>query len=720
MTEVPLISITQDDSVTTDVEDDSSRRPSINDCHTDVEDIDSDPSRRNSLVSGLKKSAQCNGSVTDVEDYEDSDDNDASEPEVNYGPEFSLNEFLDQGTIDESSDLNRGNAKKKLVRMQSIAKSASPTAFTLGVTADLGGITDCEDMQDSGDDDDESEKVFSEDEQPIILEGCNAVDIHDAVNQRRKVEKYAPKAVEPSSSITSSDSEAEEKPKMRLKAHKHHKRGQRIEDAKSDIESMLFSDEERRRSSCKEPLVLETPDIEVMAFDGSEVEEAVEESTFPEINITFAGEPNKPKKKKSKYRITPAPSPMLALPDNQDEGHTDVENLNSSDDEDEQPMKPKPKHCIPIAVIKCDALTDVEDFGDDSGDDSEWEEKPDIQLPSPCREFTILVENKSGEPTKSTTPLPANMLLGFHDLEADKGLTDVEDFSDESGEDGEDAAADYDVEYVPELDGGVVESSDHTTVKGTSLSVGGATPEPITDTEDMFVKQNKNSECRRRRTKSKHSQQQRPKGLFLDTKLYCDDDAGGAHTDVEDLNVEDDDVLLKDKNVKQRRATVPGCSSQNADVEGKTDIEEMSGDDIVDLLRSTPELQSPIELDSCYMTRSRDVCGSKRNSVHFLELNLPEIHTTSPTPEPAQNSTDVEDVVCISEGEDLAVSYSRAQTATPQEVNCNLDDLCVSRVHEINSGAFDKVKEHREMKENLCLVESHTDIENFDDDGQAN
>lgn len=723
MTDVPIISITQDENVTSDHEDGASPRPNINECHTDVEDLDSeqDSSRKNSLVCGLKKSMKCNGSVTDVEDYADSDDNEEPEPEASFAGEFSLNEFLDQGTVDESSNL-MGNEKKKLIAMHSVAKSPSPTAFHLIVAEDLGGVTDCEDMEDSGDDDeDENEKVYSEDEQPIILEGSNAVDIHDTVSKWKRLAKFATRAVDPTSSITSSESE-DEKPKTRLKTQKHFtKRGHKIEDAKSDIESMLFSDEERRKSMTKPQLMLETPDIEVMAFEGSDAEDINEEPLFPEINITFAADASKPKKK-SKYRSTPAPSPMLALPDNQDEGHTDVENLDSSDDDEEHAVKAKPKHCIPIAVIKSDALTDVEDFDSGSDDDCTLDEKPDVPLPSPVREFTILIENKSGEPTKSTTPLPDSMLLGFHDLDADKGLTDVEDFSDESGAECE--VPDYNIESIPDLDGGFVESSDHTTVKGTSLAISGATPEPITDTEDMFMKQNKSQECRRRRTKPKHAQQQRPKGLFLDTKLYADDEAGGAHTDVEDLNLDDDDVLLKDKNIKQRRSTAPAETSRTSSngniFDGKTDVEDMSGDEGLDLLRYTPELQLPIELDSCYLTRSRDTCGSKRNSVHFLELNLPEIRQISPTPEPYQGSTDVEDLGCISETDDCALSYSRAQTATPMELKRNLEELCTSDVHEIHSGAFDKDKEHHEMKENLCLGDSQTDIENFDDDAPAN
>jgi hypothetical protein len=661
MTEVPLISITLDENENDGHDDDNSSRPSINDCHTDVEDLEGDEDRKNSLILGLKRNSNA---LTDVESMNDSGDETEDEPETKY-PEVDLSEMLDQGCIDESSNM-MGNNDKKLVAMHSVAKKPSLTAFNLGVECDQGGVTDLEDVDGSGDEVEDDEKVYSDDDKAIILEDSRGIDIHDSVTSRKKSDKHAPKVVEPLSPSTSSSSE-DDKPKMRLKTHKHYtKKSQKCSDAKSDTENIFFSDDEKRRMRQKSSPVLETPDIEVMAFDGSDHDDATE-SKFPEINISFVEE-EKPKKKKI-YRTTPAPSPMLALPQNQDEGQTDVENLNSSDDDDDDDHSPatRPKSFIPIAIIKSDALTDVEDFGDASDDDCDLDEKPDIPLPSPVREFTVLVENKSGEPVKQTTPLPDNLLLGFHDLDHDKGLTDVEDFSDESGGDDDyDDMKKYEIDCIPELDGGFVESSDHSTAKRGSLATC-ATPEPLTDTEDIFVKRQDKSggECRRRRTKSKHSQH-KPKSNFLDTKFYDDSNAGGAHTDVEDLDVEDDDVLLKDKSIKQRRSLE--SASRRMSNDGKTDIEYISGDDTIDFLRFSPELNPNLneyQLDMCAILTSCDNDGISSSST--LKLNLHEIRKISPTPEGHSGVTDVEELNCNSDNEDEIVSYSRAQTATPME-----------------------------------------------------
>lgn len=716
MTDLPTISITLEENDIDFDQDDDSRRPSINECHTDVEDLDSeDQERENSLNKGLKLGAKHNGAVTDVEDFNDSDGRDDDQtPEPSYGPEISLDEFLDQGSVDESSKFS-GNNPKKLVAMRSVAKSPSPTAFNLTIAHETGGITDCEDVEASGDEANDSDQVYSEDEKPIVLEGSNAVDIHDSLGNRKKPEKHAPKNVEPAVSELSTSESDEGKPKLRLRTHKHFtKRSNKCEDAKSDVENIFFSDDERRRSRQKSTPVLETPDIEVMAFDGSDHEDVLEVQKFPEINISFAAEEKS--KKKMKYRRTPAPSPMLALPNNEDEGHTDVENLNSSDDDDDEvgSVKTKPKNYIPIAIIKSDALTDVEDFESESDDDCGFDAKPDVPLPLPTREITLLVESSSGEPTKLTNPLPDNVLLGFHNFDADKGLTDVEDFSDESGGDDDDEDVTPGIECIPDLDGGVVESSDHTNVNTLRTS---GTPDPITDTEDIFMKrQDKSSDCRRRRAKPKHPQH-KPKSNFLDSKFYVDLNAAGGHTDVEDLDVDDDDVLLKDKGIKHRRTTAASeprhSTASNAD--GKTDIEYISGDDIIDLLRFSPEINASVNnfhIDLCTVTSFRETIDLTPNSIR--ELKLPERRKECLVSDCYLASTDVEDVQCNSENDESAASYSRAQTATPMELKRDLEELCASEIHETHSRAFDRVKEHFEIKENLCLTESQTDVENFD------
>lgn len=682
MTDVPIISITQDENIDDDNEFDydASPRPSIGDCHTDIEDLDSDNSGVvNAMTSMLKKAAPT-GAVTDIEDCEGSDDN---EPDVNYGPEISLNDYLDQGCVDESSNIHQNGVKK------SVKTRNRP--FHLAIKQEPDGITDCEDLQ-ASDDGEEREQVYSDDEKAIVLENSSSVDVHDSVNNPKKAVRKSAECR--SASASSSDSETE-KTRQRVKFHKNHqKHAPRYEDAKSDVENIFFSDEERRKS-LQHCLVLETPDIEVMAFEGSD-NEVPETPKFPDINISFLGI-EKPRKKKSK-RKNSAPSAMLGLPSNQDEGHTDVENLNSSDDDDDsQPSPSKPRNFIPLALIKCDALTDVEDFDDEASDcEFDDDDHPDVPLPSPRREMVILKETQSGDPKIESMPLPDHVLLGFNDLDMDKGLTDVEDFSDDNDDEDDDEGPSYAIDIMPEFEGGVVESSDHSNARAISSLNVSVTPEPITDNEEVSEKK---PGCRRRKPKPKHSQP-KPKSLFLNSNLYAEDEAGGV-TDCEDLNVDEDDAILNDKSLKHRRRSSGRAQRtpprRNAD--GKTDIEYMSGDDTLDLVRFSPDITCDFVFETSTATSSRETIDAKFG----FELKLPQIRKPSLPLE--YGTTDVEDDQCNSESEDAD------KTITPMELSRDLAELCSSQIHEINSGAFDRVRERYEIKENLCLVDSHTDIE---------
>lgn len=717
MADVPVISIDEVEDLVDDQDESESLsvKPNINECHTDVEELESDNDHKkiHFLVSSLKTSVKCNGAVTDVEDLEDSDDDEEPKEEVNYGPEISLNEYLDQGFCDEHSNLQGNVNKQKLQATRSVAKTPSPTAFHLTINSDIGGTTDVEDLEGSGDEVEE-EKVYSDDDKAIILEDANIVDVHDSLN-RKKTEKYAPRIVE--QSTTSSDSE-DEKCKSKPRSKKHFLKSSRCEEAKSDVENIYFSDDGKYRASQKSTPILDTPDIEVIAFDESDNEDLNKnDQKFPEINITFMANDEK-KKKKLRHKATPAPSPMLALPDNQDEAVTDVENLNSSDDDEEGVVKMKTKGLMPLAIVKSDALTDVEDFSDqdsdENGDDSNLKvnENPDI-LPSPVREYTVLVENKNGEPYKHTNPLPDNVLLGFDNYEADKGLTDVEDFSDESGDDEDESPKYKEVDILQNLDGGFVESSDHSVVKESNLRIA-HTPEPKTDTEDIFVmkKPEKPNELRKRRTKTKHGSKP-TKSTFLDTKFYVDDEAS-AHTDVEDLHVADDDVVLKDKNV-QRRATIECTPRKSSNGGGKTDVEYLSGgdDNNIDLMRFTPDISIELNVESGSVTFSKESSGKKSKKNH--DLNIPTIRRTSATPRSSliDSLTDVENIQCDSDI-DECFSYSRAQTATPIEINHDLHELSVSEVHDVLTRDYDRSREYLEVKGNQDIAEAHTDIEYID------
>lgn len=766
--DVPLISITQEEN-DDDYDDGGSRKMSMNDCHTDIESIDeNEQSRRNSMIESMRKTS-CNG-ATDIEECVDSGEEGPAE-EKDFGPEVSIYEFLDHGTVDESSSMV-GNDRKKLVSMKSISKYPSPSANEDELGA---GDTDDEHMEASGDEADVVEEThYSDDDKPIVLEDASSVDIKDVIGKWKKafervnmVKRFETKKQE---KFSSSDSDADVG-LTRLKTHKFSKRAARkCESDKSDVEHIFFSDEDKKKTKRYSIPTLETPDVEVMLFDEADLDDHKDQSaSFPELRISFTGQ----KMSKGCRRKTfPDKNTMLALPGNEDEGLTDVENLESSDDEDNGNKPSKSKNLIPIAIMKSDALTDVEDFNDSDADgmgfsDGEHHLKKSgstFGLPFPVREYTCLRENKDGEPVMHTTPLPDHILLGFEDYDADKGLTDIEDFSADDDMSEKDDAGNYsdddkaivledassvDIKDVigkwkkafervnmvkrfetkkhdstspSESDDEAKPSKSNIVTSGGLLSTGLTNQDPKTDTEDIFMNNSEfNADCRRRRTKTKHSP--KPKSSFLDTQ----DNQEAGTTDVEDLNVSDDDPIAR--SLEHRRRTiettlycVDGLTPGNID--GKSDVEYLSCDDNNDNQQFTPDRKPSIgdyNFDNYSSTTTKNTLGpySSNQSNSFI---IPLIQRNSPTPDHYRCNTDTEDMQIISENEDSGVlnveTYSRAQTATPMQLTRDLNESGTSEIHEINSGLFDTNNERINFKGNYEQTDVLTDVEFMDDDVQ--
>ena len=451
---------------------------------------------------------------------------------------------------------------------------------------------------------------------------------------------------------------------------------------------------------------------------------------------------------------------MLALPGNDEEGLTDVENLESSDDEDNGNKKSKCKNLIPLAIMNSEALTDVEDFNDSDAEglgfsDGEHRFKKfgsTFGPPSPVREYTCLRENKDGEPVMHTTPLPDHILLGFEDYDADKGLTDIEDFSADDDMSERDDAGNYSDDDKPivledassvdikdvigkwkkafervnmvkrfetrkhestspsESDDEAKPSKSNYVATGGLLASGVPNQDPKTDTEDIFMNNSEqNADCRRRRTKTKHSP--KPKSSFLGAQA---NEAGT--TDVEDLNVSDDDASAKKSDY--RRGTIETtlllCDTATGVNDGKSDVEYLSCDDNNDN-QPTPDRKPSIgdyNFDNYSSTTTRNTLGpySSNQSSSFM---IPLILRNSPTPEHNRCNTDTEDMQIISENEE---TYSRAQTATPMQLTRDLNESSTSQIHEINSGLFDTNNERINFKGNREHTDALTDVEFMDDD----
>ena len=322
MSELPIISITQDANFDDEIdENDTNYSRNISDCHTDLEDIDS-VNENNDMLAVVRKEE---AALTDLEDCEASGD---ELDDISDGEEFALSitEFLDQGCVNESSNVHGDDNNRLACDTHCEKKSPSPSAFLLlAVADDQGGITDCEDLEGSGEEGDKENAVSSADE-AIVLEGQNSIDIQDNVC-RKKPDKFNQRAFEHSKSSSSSESDDGA---YKFKPYKrHNKKNNKRSDDKSG-HKMSYPDEFQRNCKRNSLLSPNGDEAEEMVLEASDVEMNMERSpTFPEINITFAKKEHKKGKKKL------VKSTMLALPQNEDEAVTDVENLNSSDSEDE-------------------------------------------------------------------------------------------------------------------------------------------------------------------------------------------------------------------------------------------------------------------------------------------------------------------------------------------------------------------------------------------------
>lgn len=722
MSDIPVISITKEFS---DEELDDVAKLNINEALTDTEDLimeqDSVRYRKsptacgNSLVDAIKPAT--NGSVTDVEDCTDSDE-DEGEVKSAKEAEITLENFLDQGYVDETTNSgNKGTKPKTLTRCSSKMTDSN----TLGIVQDASAaLTDCEDLSD---DDDSLGHVSIPDcpEDILTRENDNdAVAIHNVVKRRQDKHFHKQEAADGSSS------ESEEDNKVR-----HRKCHRKTEDRpKSEYENLMMSDDEMAGASAK-PTNRRSAlfDAEEVVMEGSDIEED-RSHAFPEINITFVSDDKDvPVEKPSRKR----PASLGVQAPNADEAVTDVENLNSSDSEEEAGTTPK--RLMPRAVVKGGKVgggtTDVEDFND-SDDNEDNEQKNEISsefLPSPVREIAIVKHDECGEQRQNVMPLNQGMLT-VRTPDAEQALTDVEDMSDneEIGEMYD--SSKYTIESLPEMESDNVYSSDNTRMNsGPTLEVASPARDPVTDTEDLFFEQSAStggsgSELRRRRkTKQCHSShtsstgqqyQQQSKGKkYLEMKS---EPAAAATTDVEDMYLSDDTAKKCGfEKTKQRRATIQfsGLMATANDGDGKTDVEFLSGDELICERSQSPQLHCD-GFSSVVKTKERN------GPIGHGEINdvrpVPMIRKISPSPDAPQNNcnTDVEDIQMGSDGEEPNVTYSRAQTATPFELTRALKESGSCEIYETSPRAKSELLDIKGMADGN-QPEIHTDVESLDD-----
>ncbi|GAB0093043.1 hypothetical protein DMENIID0001_080950 [Sergentomyia squamirostris] len=688
MSVIPTISITAERFSDDEAEEATeSTGLNINDAHTDIEDLDSDKEtgkgstiKRKSLSLGVKKT-KCD--ATDVEDMNTSgsDDNEDKIPIEDI--KISLEEFLDQPHVDES--VKYSGQKQHM----SDAPRTNPSSSTLGVYhIDQAILTDCENLN-ASDDDEESDGETEDDGRIIVLEEANNIACHDSVKTDPGRFSQSPIHMTTTGESTSSSTESptEEQNLLRVSPKKGCK-AKRNRAPVSDTENIMFSDEEVHRKKCNRklmPLILDGwEEVTIQLSDGEDDSVKTPMTPmYPEIDITFA---EKKEDKRTKQKT------MLLKVEEVDDGHTDVENLNSSDDEDDDEGPAKTK-LIPSAIIqsKVGFLTDTEDIDEV---ESELDDTPEVSLPTPSRE---LVEVREGQQRRQVIRPTCGESLGLTAGYIDKGLTDVEDLSD--AEDIDDSASKYVIDKPPQLDIGSVHVSEkmssHLKPESTDL-------DPLTDTEELCPATGTG-----RRRKHKHRCSARGKQKHLEVKS----NTNLKGTDVEELDMSDPEGFKEVRKPKKKTSiAVPVIVSTDG---AKTDVEYVSADDNppeYNWHMTTVDPNCYMGGDNCVSSVTESSAGGEKKTAH----HVPVIRKTSLVVDSVcLPHTDIEDIGVVSDPEND--SYSRAQTATPFEVQQTLDDAS-STIHDRTQNAFDVQTEKLNIKGHRDAPDVYTDVEYVDED----
>lgn len=358
---------------------------------------------------------------------------------------------------------------------------------------------------------------------------------------------------------------------------------------------------------------------------------------------------------------------------------TDCEDIDSSSDDESA--------VIPTAMLR-ENTTEEEDYVDDMFD--YIYQVPEIELPPPSRNLVVLKENNP-LPTVHIVPLPDNVPEKIQLQELIP--TDEESISD--AEDALETLTTVTTPEVPPLDFGFVDIIESF---GQKLKVGHADNDSVTDTEELILD---NKEKRRRAPKFKYLHE---KSLGLKKELVISAETA--------LLTDTEDIYLSEGNARETNYLAPRQVN-----DGATDIENLvdSSDDDKDVggrpLSCTPQHMREMGGETVVAKEGAGPFSKEeRISVNLRKKEIKQF-AVSPT------NTDTEEMV-TSADEDV-VNYSRAETATPNQVHQEFDGMSSSKVHAEILNKFDGDASSEVMYlKGGGYTERNTDVEYISDEEQ--
>ncbi|CAG2059801.1 unnamed protein product, partial [Timema podura] len=336
-------------------------------------------------------------------------------------------------------------------------------------------------------------------------------------------------------------------------------------------------------------------------------------------------------------------------------------------------------------------------------------------------DIEVLKSSGSSEEEDSNDSIAKNNILRVH-AKVSVDTTDAEDLSD-SNNDFSDSKSSHEFEELSVLPESVREMiiiKEDKSGRPVSVVV------PLVDsyrhnTEDILLEGGTGS--RRRRL--------RPKGGKYKNSLHpsLTVEERPSTTDIEEIEMSDTEALIKSsiKHVYKQLSVPEKCSN----LEAKTDVEDIDsseeeyddgpnlGSQIQRAQSVTPDLLRYMEYETVTSKEGSGPFATETCGEMFLEHSIvqvsPSIQMTSPSSNIVYGTqTDTEDLLASAD-EDVDVTYSRAETATPMELGLDIDEGSLSIVHVMQTRKFDldAPKEAIHIKGYVEIREANTDIEDL-------
>lgn len=267
-------------------------------------------------------------------------------------------------------------------------------------------------------------------------------------------------------------------------------------------------------------------------------------------------------------------------------------------------------------------------------------------------------------------------------------------------EDDYDSGIKYEIVEVPNLDGGLVMSSDGLT--SFTRDRKSAEFEQLTDVEEIRL--HNTHKLRRKRAKPKSTKTR--DGLLA----VGGGDEDQVLTENEELYVSDDQV---GKFYNTRYLNLSNSQDQAHGGDGVTDTEDFSGDEDILKKISAAEIDPNVFQQEAFFSTITLSDGTNGNSAAMGGYS--KISTTSKTREANESSadlslTDIEDMV-QSDADELLNVDSVSRGPTPNLLRNTFNESASSRVYDQSKSEFDATHEADHIKNYADIQASHTDTE---------